>query len=322
MPSRPNSRPRANSQDSVRDVVNVLRSPTTVQAEKERQELVYLFEVTLRDSEKKVYKVGRTYKTMADRENNIMGKCHHDAMRPVPELCFQHTSHAALAETLFKAEFKAQVAEFPCTCGTQRHTEYFDISHDVAVEALTRWREFCAKRPWDLKTNQLLPFWDDRLRSWEHGFARAGRQDQKAIAASWRRFTEPVFWDCALFDGRKLAGSLFAAFLLLVLAIWGIKNPFSVSLNVVTIFLVSFAVLVCYCSTLQTTKFLCENPPSWLCAGLQDEPPASISNEPSEQQMEGTSAVVSAPSISSDPDVQYVGERRLSPSERRLSPVF
>lgn len=322
MPLRSNRRPRANSQDPVRDVANIIRSPTTVEDQYERSNLVYLFEVTLRGSRKKVYKIGKTHKTMAERENGIKDKCQHDIMEPVTGLSFQHTCHAALAEALFKAEFRLQREEFNCPCGTQ-HTEYFDISHDVAVEALIRWRDFCAKRPWDLETGKLLPFWDNRLQVWEHGFATAGRQDQKAIAASWRRFTEPTVWAYAWFDGRDIVGPFCVACLLLVLAIRGLQNPSTVSLELVVCFLFVFIGLMCYSSTLHTMQFLCANSSSWFCAGLQDRSAATISNAASDGRMEEMRAVTPTPLIGAypDDDVEVVSVQELGPSERSTSPV-
>ena len=314
MPSRPNSRPRANSQDSIRDVANIIRSPGRAEDGYERSNLVYLFEVTLRNSGKVVYKIGKTHTTMEERENDIMRKCRHELMMPIKELNFQHTSHAALAEAIFKAEFRKERAKFDCVCGSS-HTEYFAISYDVAVEAFLRWRAFCAQRPWSLQTRKLLPFWDDRLQQCEHGFAKAGPQDQAAIAGRWRRFTKPTIWDSALFEFWKIFGAVISC--LAFCAVAHIVGFSLLAYRNAGIMSFMMSLLVWYCSTWHTTKFLCRNSPWWLGVHTQDSSAARIGNTFNEEHVYEGGGATPTGEVVSYPDLGELSERLLGSSELR-----
>ncbi|KAH6974394.1 hypothetical protein BKA56DRAFT_591268 [Ilyonectria sp. MPI-CAGE-AT-0026] len=159
----------------------------------------YVFRIIPNKSDcREIVKIGITKETRTTRARGIQYKCQHAKIETAHDAEFQNLARCAMIEKLSHEELAPFRHEFKCNCNVT-HGEYFNVTPDVALEVVQRWRRFCQKMPWDAD-EKLKPFWEKRLDT----MAQCGKNetiyDHEARAKRWKSFTSPSRWECFIYD--------------------------------------------------------------------------------------------------------------------------
>ncbi|KAH8771104.1 hypothetical protein F5883DRAFT_666629 [Diaporthe sp. PMI_573] len=160
---------------------------------------IYFFKVKPRGCELRLLKIGSTQQRTKERLNQIQANCRHEEIEEHPKAVSREIPFHRFAEKLIHAELRNYQHQFQCVCGT-RHTEYFQVSEDIAVKVFERWRDFCQEKPWD-KRGKVLPQWARRLRNRAKFSGSEARDfDHHEFARPWDAFTYPTSFERFLSD--------------------------------------------------------------------------------------------------------------------------
>ncbi|KAF6825847.1 hypothetical protein CPLU01_10044 [Colletotrichum plurivorum] len=189
--SDPIGKPKMTGSEIDRNIANLILNGPKNLKKGDAEGNIYIFvTVPKGDGDVRLMKVGITGGEAGRRGSAIKGKCRHTEMREHPRAAARVIPCYAVAEKLIHAELENFRHHWLCKCNV-RHREYFNVSDEVVLEVYSRWRDFCARKPWD-KDGNLLPEWKERLRG-RLVFDDA-REDynHRKLAKQWRTFTTPL----------------------------------------------------------------------------------------------------------------------------------
>ncbi|KAH7136373.1 hypothetical protein EDB81DRAFT_802026 [Dactylonectria macrodidyma] len=159
----------------------------------------YVFRVVPNENDCiEIVKIGITQDTRTTRARGIQYKCQHAEVETAHDAEFQNLAGCAMIEKLSLKELFPFRYEFECNCNVA-HGEYFDVTPDVALEVVQRWRRFCQEKPWDAD-EKLKPFWQKRLDTMTQCGRNETVYDHEARAKRWKNFTSPSRWECFIYD--------------------------------------------------------------------------------------------------------------------------
>lgn len=160
---------------------------------------IYFYKVKPRGSEVQLMKIGRTQNHPAKRLRQIIGTCRHVEMEEHAKAIARDVPFHGFAEKLIHTELSNYQHKFQCACRT-KHTEYFQVSEDIAINVFERWRDFCQEKPWD-ENGKILRKWARRLRNRAKFSGSETRDfDHHEFARPWDAFTYPTSFERFLSD--------------------------------------------------------------------------------------------------------------------------
>ncbi|KAH7131628.1 hypothetical protein B0J13DRAFT_107462 [Dactylonectria estremocensis] len=150
----------------------------------------YIFRVILNENDcREIVKIGKTKRTRSTRAQGIQYKCQHDKIEPAHDAEYQNIARCKMIEKLSQEELLPFQHKFKCNCGVD-HQEYFNVTPEVALEVVQRWRCFCQKLPWGAD-EKLTPFWEKRLDTMAQCGENETIHDYEARAKRWKKFASP-----------------------------------------------------------------------------------------------------------------------------------
>lgn len=160
---------------------------------------IYFYKVKPRDSEVNLMKIGRTQSHPKKRLRQIQGICKHLVCEEHAKAIARDVPFHGFAEKLIHTELSNYQHKFKCVCGTE-HTEYFQVSEEIAVKVFERWRDFCHEEPWDAK-GIILPMWARRLQNrTKFGGPETLDFDHHEFSGPWDAFISPTSFERFLSD--------------------------------------------------------------------------------------------------------------------------
>ncbi|KAF6801165.1 hypothetical protein CSOJ01_11940 [Colletotrichum sojae] len=201
--SDPITKPKMTGSEIDRNIANIILNGPKNLKKGGAEGSIYIFVTVPRgDGDVRLMKVGITGGEAGRRGSAIRGKCRHTEMREHPRAAARVIPCHAVAEKLVHAELENFRHHWLCKCNV-RHREYFNAGDEVVLEVFSRWRDFCARRPWDEDGN-LLPEWRERLR--ERLVFDDAREDydHRKLAKQWRTFTTPLASERLLYEGARV----------------------------------------------------------------------------------------------------------------------
>ncbi|KAI0147640.1 hypothetical protein GGR57DRAFT_476215 [Xylariaceae sp. FL1272] len=215
--SRKSNRADTSSQAIKDKVIETLQKKLRkTEQDPEKPRITYIFNATLIDDpQRRILKIGETASTGQQRLKRIKAKCRvfsSITQEEDPERDPISLGHRV--EQLVHAELREYQFRFICTCGAQ-HGEYFEVDKPTAMEAVQRWRAFCASEPYDADGN-LLPFWVDRLRRLDTLCQRdyrfralcAGGDSKDIRRMRWQIYTSPLWFDTVRFVVPRVSAKM------------------------------------------------------------------------------------------------------------------
>lgn len=273
-PVTPGKKPSLSGFQLDSDIAKLIKDGPKGEKSREKEKgSIYFYKVKPRDSEVSLMKIGRTQSHPKKRLRQIQGICKHVVCEEHAKAVARDIPFHGFAEKLIHTELSNYQHKFKCVCGTE-HTEYFQVSEDIAVKVFERWRDFCHEEPWDAK-GMILPRWARRLRNrTKFSGPETLEFDHHEFSRPWDAFTSPtslerflsdaiLVWELA-FPNRWMITSL--AELLTIVCISRQSFWTSAWTMVIVFFLLADLVIT---DNLHTTAHISQ----LMSGGLQSSPP-------------------------------------------------